>query len=246
MKKFSPTGFQILVMSLLIVSLVGCSNKEQEMKIASLESSLQEVERNLDNSEVEIEKLRKELADANIKVATLNATLAERIAAGKKAKEAKIRAEEEARDTKIRAEKEARDAKIRAEKEARSAKKKKDEETLKNWVEVVSLVENKQSPGGEDMGSLMDSTTAKMTNNGRGIIFFDQQMEAIGLIGFQTFIQKLGIPDYILEDISSTRPINGRQEKTYENVVISWSINRKSSGGPFGYIEISLSLRLQD
>ena len=96
------------------------------------------------------------------------------------------------------------------------------------------------------MGSLMESTTAKMTNDGRGIIFFDQQLEALGLIGFQVFIEKLGIPDYILEDISSTRPINGRQEKTYENVVISWSIDRKSSGGPFGYIEISLSLRLQD
>ena len=246
MKTFSLTGFQILVFSLLIVGLVGCSNKEQEMKIASLESSLREVERNFDNSEVEIDKLRTELAEANLKVATLNATLAERISAEKKAEEAKLRAEEKARDAKIRSEKEAKDAKLRAAKEARNAKKKQDEETLKNWVEVVSLVENKQSPDGKDMGKLMESTTAKLTDNGRGIIFFDQQMEALGLIGFQVFIEKLGIPDYILEDISSTRPINGRQEKTYENVVISWSIDRKSSGGPFGYIEISLSLRLQD
>lgn len=246
MKIFSLTVFQILVLSLLVVSLVGCSNKEQEMKIASLESSLREVERNFDNSEVELEKLRTELADANLKVATLNATLAERISAEKKAKEAELRAEEKAKEAKLRAEEKARDAKLRAEKEARNAKKKQDEGTLKNWVEVVSLVENKQSPGGEDMSSLFELTTAKMTENGRGIIFFDKQFEAIGLIGFQTFIEKLGIPDYILEDISSTRPINGRQEKTYGNVVISWSIDRDSSGGPFGYIEISLSLRLQD
>lgn len=244
MKIFSLTGFQILVFSLLIVSLVGCSSKEQEMKIDSLESSLREVERNFDNSEVEVEKLRTELADANLKVATLNATLAERISAEKEAKEARLRAEEEARDAKLRAEKEARDAKLRVEKEATNAKKKQDEGTLKNWVEVVSLVEKKQGPDGSEMGSLMDSTTARMTDNGRGIIFFDKQIEAIGLIGFRAFIEKLGIPDYILEDISNTRPINGRQEKTYENVVISWSIDRESAAYP--YIEISLSLRLRD
>jgi len=235
MNKALSSGLHLFVASILILNLVGCSNKEQEIKIATLESTLQEVESKLSDSEMEVENLRKQLADANLKIETLNATIAEINAAEKKAKEAKIRAE-----------KKARDAKLRAEKEARNAKKKKDEETLKNWAEVVSLVEKKQSPDGEDMGSLMDSTTAKMTDDGRGIIFFDQQMEALGLIGFQVFIEKLGIPDYILEDISSTRPINGRQEKTYENVVISWSIDRKSSGGPFGYIEISLSLRLQD
>lgn len=235
MNKALNSGLYLFVASILILNLVGCSDKEQEIKIATLESTLQEVESKLSDSEMEVENLRKQLADANLKIETLNATLAEINAAEKKAKEAKIRAE-----------KKARDAKLRAEKEAKNAKKKKDEETLKNWAEVVSLVEKKQSPDGEDMGSLMESTTAKMTNDGRGIIFFDQQMEALGLIGFQVFIKKLGIPDYILEDISSTRPINGRQEKTYENVVISWSIDRKSSGGPFGYIEISLSLRLQD
>lgn len=224
MNKALNSGLYLFVASILILNLVGCSDKEQEIKIATLESTLQEVESKLSDSEMEVENVRKQLADANLKIETLNATLAEINAAEKKAKEAKIRAE----------------------KEAKNAKKKKDEETLKNWAEVVSLVENKQSPGGKNLGSLLESTTAKMTENGRGIIFFDKQFEAIGLIGFQTFIEKLGIPDYILEDISSTRPINGRQEKTYGNVVISWSVDRESSGGAFGYIEISLSLRLQD
>ena len=172
----------------------------------------------------------------------------ERIAAEKQAEENRI-----AEEQRIAAEKKSNDAKIATEKRARdkkvaaaNAKKKQEKQTIDNWLEVVDGVKNGKSIDGEDIASLIENTTAKMSNDGRGIMFRDQQMEVMGLLGFQFFVAKLGIPDYILEDISNTAPINGRQEKEYDNIIINWSISRSDLSSPFPTLHISLTLRLKD
>ena len=166
----------------------------------------------------------------------------QRIAAEKRAEEQRIAAEKKSNDAKIATEKRARDKKVAA----ANAKKKQEKQTIDNWLEVVDGVKNGKSIDGEDIASLIEDTTAKMSNDGRGIMFRDQQMEVMGLLGFQFFVAKLGIPDYILEDISNTAPINGRQEKEYDNIIINWSISRSDLSSPFPTLHISLTLRLKD
>lgn len=227
---------------IILMSLVGCENEEQTKRIINLEKSVKDRDIELSSLRTEIEIHKNALNEANLRVASLTATLKEKDAAEKRAKEESLAKKKKEEKERIAEEKKLRDAQITAE----NKKRKQEEKLLDDWNSIVEMVRQKKLPDGTDVGTLMDGTSARMTNNGRGIFFKDKQFEMLGLIGFKAFEEKLGIPDYILEDISSTRPINGRQEKQYENVIINWSVDRESAGGSLKYLEISVSLRIAD
>ena len=77
-------------------------------------------------------------------------------------------------------------------------------------------------------------------------IFRESNFEQIGFIMFT--LLDLGVPDYIVERIRNTAPIDGNQKEQYENVEINWSVSRSSSsfGAMFNEVSLYLTLRLID
>ena len=65
----------------------------------------------------------------------------------------------------------------------------------------------------------------------------------MGLTAFGSAVRALEIPDYIMERISNTRPMDGNQKESYDNVEINWSVDR-TNPGQFSKIEIYMNLRL--
>ena len=137
--------------------------------------------------------------------------------------------------------------KVKAAQEAEKARLEKEQANAKlvrNWKKVVSDVEIMQLSDDPNAKPIGDGITTYMLDNDKGILFEEFQYEMIGLAGFGMFRETLGIPDYIVEKISQTRPIDGTKETKYENVEISWTVSRSS--GPISKIKLRTQLRLVD
>jgi hypothetical protein len=109
-----------------------------------------------------------------------------------------------------------------------------------------SLAKFKAYKEDEEQKALTDQVEFYMTSDGRGIIFRESNFEQIGFIMFT--LLDLGVPDYIVERIRNTAPIDGNQKEQYENVEINWSVSRSSSsfGAMFNEVSLYLTLRLID
>ncbi len=114
------------------------------------------------------------------------------------------------------------------------------EKTIAKWTSAVSYYETLKAD--------LPDVEMYITSDGKGVVFRESQFEQIGLIGFQILYPELGIPDYIIERISNTAPIDGNQRDSYDNVKINWSIDRSNAGGGsyFDEVQIYVNLRIAD
>ena len=114
---------------------------------------------------------------------------------------------------------------------AEETKKQENQATIEKWTTAV------------DEFVLKEIAEFYMTSDGKGVVFREKNYEQIGLPGFGEAVVALEIPDYIIERISNTAPMDGNQKDSYDNVEINWSVDRKDPG-QFSEIEIYMNLRL--
>lgn len=126
---------------------------------------------------------------------------------------------------------------------AEEIKEQEKQATLAQWTFAENMFKTMKE--NEDTKSMLQDVEMYITSDGKGIVFRESQYEMIGLIGFQIFYPELGIPDYIIERISNTAPIDGNQKDSYDNVEINWSINRTSLAS-ISTLKIYINLRLVD
>ncbi len=126
---------------------------------------------------------------------------------------------------------------------AEEIKEQEKQATIAQWTLAVNSYETMKED--EDMKTMLEDVDMYITSDGKGVVFRESQYEMIGLIGFQLFYSQLGIPDYIIERISNTAPIDGNQKDSYDNVEINWSIDRTSYAS-ISTLKIYINLRLVD
>jgi hypothetical protein len=114
---------------------------------------------------------------------------------------------------------------------AEEIKKQENQATIEKWTTAV------------DGFVLKEIAEFYMTSDGKGVVFRESQFESIGLTAFGLAVRRLEIPDYIMERISNTAPVDGNQKDSYDNVEINWSVDR-TDPGQFSKIEIYMNLRL--
>ena len=116
------------------------------------------------------------------------------------------------------------------------------EKTIAKWTSAVSYYET--------MKDTLPGVEMYITSDGKGVVLKESQYEQIGLVGFQLLYPELGIPDYIIERISNTAPIDGNQNDSYDNVKIYWSIDRSNAtpslGSFYSEVQVYVNLRLAD
>ena len=126
---------------------------------------------------------------------------------------------------------------------AEEIKEQEKQATLAQWTLAVNSFETMKED--ENTKEMFADVEMYITSDEKGVVFRESQYEMIGLIGFQLLYSQLGIPDYIIERISNTAPIDGNQKDSYDNVEINWSIDRTSFAG-FSTLKIYINLRLVD
>ena len=114
---------------------------------------------------------------------------------------------------------------------AEEIKKQENQATIEKWTNAV------------DWFVYKELAEFYMTSDGKGVVFRESQFESGGLIAFGPAVRALEIPDYIMERISNTAPMDGNQKDSYDNVEINWSVDR-TNPGQFSKIEIYMNLRL--
>ena len=114
---------------------------------------------------------------------------------------------------------------------AEEIKKQENQATIEKWTTAV------------DGFVLKELAEFYMTSDGKGVVFRESQYESMGLTAFGSAVRALEIPDYIMERISNTAPVDGNQKDSYDNVEINWSVDR-TDPGQFSKIEIYMNLRL--
>lgn len=105
------------------------------------------------------------------------------------------------------------------------AREERAQQVLDNWTERVNSYTTMKND--EQTSELFPDTELYITADQQSLIFNETSYALLGLVAFPV-LDYLGIPEYIVEKISQTAPIDGIQQDQFENIRVEWRVSRES------------------